>query len=704
MKKTLLILALATLLIPEMSAIRARKEYALYTQPDGSSFKVKITGDEWSRRITTSDGAAIIRDASGFWCYALADSQGRKYSSATRIGTAVSEEILTRSRAAASAVPGNRHVLRREELRRALRSASPSRAEATSVSTEIRVLVILAQTPDLKFSVGRQQFIDLASKKGYDFNGATGCIEEYFEDQLDGKYHISIDVSDIVTLRNNMAYYGANNSDDEDSRPAELVAEACRLAHDSSSNPVNFAEYDSDSDGYVDNVFVMVAGGDEADGAGDDHIWSHSWALSAARINLKLDGKTIDSYAISTELADLSGSLSYHGTFTGIGTFCHEFSHLLGLSDLYDTDYEKSGGTSNGMFLYTALMDNGNINNGSNTPPNYNAVDLDQLGLGVCEQASGGLWTLHPISKEKRYLRINTDNDDEYFLVECRDNSGWDAYIKGNGLAIYHIDKSTRSAGYSDSYRKTLTAHDRWYFYNEVNCRPDHQCAEFVPANTKATTPSQAFFPYSSKDSFGPTSNPAMKWWSGAAPDVAISDITRNSDGSVSFVISKSQSGLEATVFQDAAILHWEGPASSYTVRLNGETVVEGLKPYSAEAFACVLGGLSPNTEYVANIESGDEKGSISFKTKAHYSSGHPFIYLIGADRDSDGRFRSGAAIALRVYNAPYALSVRWSLNGKPISVSSDGYYYIKEEGTLKAEVSYEDGSKDIIVKEIKLL
>ena len=84
MKKTLLILALATLLIPEMSAIRARKEYALYTQPDGSSFKVKITGDEWSRRITTSDGAAIIRDASGFWCYALADSQGRQGSGICR--------------------------------------------------------------------------------------------------------------------------------------------------------------------------------------------------------------------------------------------------------------------------------------------------------------------------------------------------------------------------------------------------------------------------------------------------------------------------------------------------------------------------------------------------------------------------------------------------------------------------------------------
>jgi M6 family metalloprotease-like protein len=178
---------------------------------------------------------------------------------------------------------------------------------------------------------------------------------------------------------------------------------------------------DDDGDGEVDNVFVFFAGGDEAEGAGDDCIWSHAWYIKdGAGRNLVLDGKTINRYACTSELTlyrDAAGKVRQR--LAGIGSFCHEYSHTFDLPDMYDTDYESSGGHAEALWVSTSLMDGGNYNNLGSVPPNFNAVERELLGLSepvVIEQS--GVYTLEPVNKGGQCYRINTEED--HFLSHLR--------------------------------------------------------------------------------------------------------------------------------------------------------------------------------------------------------------------------------------------------------------------------------------------
>ena len=717
MRRVLSIFLLFAAAALSLQAIPARKSQALYRQPDGSTFEVRIRGDEWSRFVTTADGCAIATDEAGWWCYAVFSPDGSKKPSAYRVGSAVPAGVLARSRAIPYDAKRAHAALRRSQLREAVtRSRLPesrggdgalierSVSRAPETPQEHRILVILAQTQDVRFTATREMFVNMLTQQNYSYNGGTGSVKDYFDFQLDGRYDISIDVSSIVTVSENMYYYAKNDFKDDDTAPEKLVAEACQLAHDDPANPIDFSRYDVDGDGYVDNIFVFVPGADEADGApADSTIWSHSWSLKAGGINLTLDGKILDAYAISTELMDSGRSWKYSGTFTGIGTFCHEYSHILGLQDYYDTDYEGSGGQSEALWAVTALMDGGNSNNKSNTPPNYNAIDLYELEIGTCETATFGTYTLQPISREKRYLKLETDYPGEFYLIECRDNSGWDAYIKGKGLAIYHIDQSGRPSGHSTGQNRELTAYSRWYDFNEINCRPDRQCADMIEANPGSTSARTVFFPYGKTRAFGAYTTPTMTWWSGAKPELGLTDITLNADGSVTFKIAGEMFIEGVTAYQDAIVISWSGSDRECSVLLGDETRLTGITSYDGEKYAAVIEGLSPNTEYSVTVTDGRYTSTRTIKTKSYYPGSNPFIYLVDAERDESGRFVRGTSIPLRVYNAPDAQRIEWLFRGSPVTVAEDCRFTIKASGILVAKIHYADGSVDIIEKEILL-
>ena len=159
--------------------------------------------------------------------------------------------------------------------------------------------------------------MNMLTREGYSANGATGSAREYFNQQFNGKYEFSFDVTDIVTVSNSRSYYGGNDANGDDLRPHKMVMEACELV----DSKVDFSKYDQDGDGEVDNVFVFFAGLDEDAGASEDHIWSHAWYIKdGAGRNLELDGVLINRYACASELEGSSYQESY---MTGIGTFCH---------------------------------------------------------------------------------------------------------------------------------------------------------------------------------------------------------------------------------------------------------------------------------------------------------------------------------------------------------------------------------------------
>lgn len=510
--------------------------------------------------------------------------------------------------------------------------------------------------------------------------------ETYFNTQPGMDTGYSFDLAPIVTLPKKVSYYGANYSDRKD----VLLHEAVRYACTGSS--LDFSAYDNDQDGTVDNVFIITAGLSEADGAGEDWIWPQYGRLKDHGGVLDAKGKKIDSFCVCTELAsgqDISPRPA------GIGIFCHEFCHYLGLTDLYDTDGEGSGGTAEGLWS-TGIMDNGCK---GDEVPGFCAVDLEILGTGKSMPLTKGSHTLQPLSRSGKYFKAEGDDPDEFFLFECKE---------GLGLAIYHVDKSGKDAGWSDYYKKELTAAERWEL-SQVNCRPDRQCAQLLAA---APGNGGLFFPHGKQDSFSSDTDPAFRFGDGSTSALALTGIRVNTDGSVSFDVKEPIELNSCSIFQDAAIIRWTADASIADIAGYGLEWTSQSGNFSttapSDALSCTIEGLSPQTEYKFTLRvnysgGGSASVSSSFVTKVYRNDSHPYIYLKGSDRKADGRFEKGARIPLRVFNAPAASDVKWYFNGRRITAGADGYYTISEEGRLKAEVQCEDGSTEILIKDIRL-
>ena len=691
-----------------VSGSSPRRGTFLMYQPDGTSFLAQLKGDEFAKVLMTSDGYAVTKDDDGFYRYACFNPDGSRESTGYKVGSDVPTLVLANCRD----IPWKALREKTVELRRE-RLGGSGRAPRTRASGKIKkhCIIILAQFKDVSFMNGtsrRQEFIDLITKEG------SNSVLDYFNDQLGESYEINFTVGPVVTLSKELSYYGKNEDDKTgmDIHPQELVKEACQL----SDAYVDFSEFDDDNDGLVDNVFVIVAGKSEAEGADSDCMWPHQWYVP----DLNLDGKRILTYALSTELTvksqNSSGQLVW-GLCT-IGTFCHEYSHVLGLQDYYDTDGEGSEGESKTMWYYTALMDGGNFNNSGKTPPYYNALDREILGTGRPVEMKAGTVTLEPVDRNGRYVILeNPDNRDEFFLFECRAPQGWDSYIGGSGLAIYHVDMSGNMAGWSDDAAREVTARYRWE-NNEINCNPYYECADMIETSSDAMDVRQAFFPYKTINSFNANSNPPFKFNDGTEPPFAIAGITKNGEN-VTFTVYNSGetvpnvTDLKAEVYQDAAIITWQsdvagfnGPATVSWGESSGSKKTVSVSPYETGKYSLTLEGLSPTTAYSASISfvRNDVAGEISvidFLTKANQNGKKPYIYLEYLyEYRSGGKFLPGAGLPLRVANA-VGEKVGWTYDGAAIQTDGSGYFHPSKSGTLKATVYHSDGSKDIISKEI---
>ena len=338
----------------------------------------------------------------------------------------------------------------------------------------------------------------------------TSTATSYFNDQFSPSRTFSFTVLNTVRLPRGYASYGVNSSSVKDLYIGQLVREAVELSG------TNLSSYDNDSDGAVDIVYIITAGSSESDGAGADHIWPRQGRLSERGEAFSYFGKTIDSFAVCTESSSPA-------------VFCHEFAHQFGLMDMYDTDGSGSGGTAKGLWGSLSVMDKGISESSDRLPPNFCAVELDQLGLGTRISFTTGAFRLRPLSVRKEYMRIDTDTEGEYYLLECRKAEGWDRGIGGSGLVIYHIDRSENNSWYSDLYVRNLSALERWQ-YNQVNCRPDRPCAQVVTAIPGAANVSKVFFPQPGHTVFASDTDPSFRYWNGSASQYAIDDIVLDAD------------------------------------------------------------------------------------------------------------------------------------------------------------------------------
>ena len=478
---------------------------------DGTTVKARLVGDEFAHYWLGLNGKTY-QAVAGTETYQVVDPQ-----------------VITQ-RAKARRTMANSHRMKRLAPRRV--------GELNSITGQKKGLIILVNFSDVAFKSEDDNTLyqRIANEKNFSHGDFKGSMYDYFYAQSDGQFELTFDVVGPVTISNMQSYYGANDREGNDKHPAEMVIEALQAA----DSQVNFANYDWNEDGEVDQVYVVYAGKGEADGGATNTIWPHEWLLSDARYYgdgsgaQTLDGVTINTYACGPELDGETGKIA------GIGTMCHEFSHCLGYPDFYDTDY--SGGQGMGNW---DLMDNGSYNGNGYLPAGFTSYERWVAGWKTpieltTTQTVSNMKALQDVGSDT-YIIYNPGNQNEYFLLENRQLTGWDAGLPGKGLLILHVDykkldwDSNQANNTPSHQRMTWIAADNEYQYTM------YMGTKYFTEEGMANDP----YPYGTNNAFNKNTTPAAKLFNMNTDgsyylNSSVEDITQNADGTISFTFNES--------------------------------------------------------------------------------------------------------------------------------------------------------------------
>lgn len=428
MMKKIFTITLLLLLTLTVNAVPAKPVKKKVMTTDGRTIEVTLRGDEHFSFYTDNAGNPYVMGADD------------------RLELIAKEEV------------GERWTARKQAHIAQVGTASTSRRAPHRVGTagqttgNHRGLVILMQFQDVKFKTENPQatFNRFFNEVGYSDDGNTGSVRDYFLAQSYNQLTIDFDVVGPYTTKHDMAYYGAPRGDAHDCNPQGMVYEGVVAAHEAG---VDFSNYDWDNDGEVDQIFVIYAGYAEAQGAEENTIWPHESMLYGDLVRT-YDGKTIKTYGCSSELQGDGRRV----VLDGIGTACHEFSHCLGLPDMYDINY--SGGFGTSIF---DVMCSGSYNNDSRTPAGY--TSYERWFAGWMEPVEINSLTrvndMKPLATNpEAYILYNDKNKNEYYLLENRQPVGFDEGLYGShGLLILHVDYN--EGAWSSNSVNTIASHQR---------------------------------------------------------------------------------------------------------------------------------------------------------------------------------------------------------------------------------------------------
>ncbi|MCM1489972.1 MAG: M6 family metalloprotease domain-containing protein [Muribaculum sp.] len=546
MKQILLLAAAACVSVAAM-AIPAKPGFVTFTQPDGTEVQIKLVGDEHGHVAYTSDGLVVV-NVDGRLEYASFDESGIARASgkvvtsfnmdreeARRLQTSAQidrwAEILTANRDSKIALHDSRFKM-------STRSEDSSDGESTEetpgddensnegeervvplnfgrctssfpVLGEQKGLVILVEYDDVKFEYGDYEYFNrMLNEEGFSDHGSLGSARDWFIENSGGKFLPDFDVFGPVTLPNKRKYYGGNDVYGSDKRAHEMVIHAC----DSLDGKVDFTQYDRDGDGKIDNVFVFYAGKGEHDSNIANAVWPHSWEISVAEPDTTYiyDGVVLDHYACTCEYP------SGYKRPDGIGTFVHEFSHVMGLPDLYVTTY--TSGFTPGAW---SVLDQGPYNNDRLTPPNYSSYEKTALGwIDMLPMEEGPLELEDFTSTNKAYV-LPTERKNEFYFFENRQQIGNDAYLPYHGMLVWRVDYSK----------------NHWDM-NTVNNTASHQRVDLIEADNKKTEATRKGDPFPGIDNiteFTFETAPKLESWSKKELAFDIKNIVETEDGLITF-------------------------------------------------------------------------------------------------------------------------------------------------------------------------
>lgn len=593
-------------------------------QADGSWLTIQMRGDEHGHYVLTPDGIPLVFNARqenyeyADWKDGKVQASGIKAVEASERTAKVKAFVESLDK---SAILESFKRARLQQLQQTLSSrrnaslkagSNPQKEKLNNFPTigEVHSLVILVQFADTKFSTvgsdAHQFFNNMLNEPGFTYsNGANGSARDFYLNSSNGRFQPQFDVIGPVTLPEKYSYYGANqgSSVDNPARLEQFVREACTLA-----DPlVDFSQYDHNQDGYIDNIYFFYAGKGEADSGDGNAIWPHSAYYSdmakdagLSETSLKLNGVEVGNYTCSNEI---NGTLITPQP-AGIGTFVHEFGHVLGLADHYDVNY--------GMTTFAPgsfdTMAQASYNNNGNTPAAFSAYEracLGWLDLTVLKNGVDSLNVLPDLNdSNKAYVvPVGGTNYEEYFIMENRQKKGWDAFIPGHGMLLWHIDYDAKA-----------------WEKNELNITGTHQRVDIVEADNKLSDNTRA------GDPFPGTSNVTqcnLTSWAGGKV-MSLDDIEEK-DGIINLMLGGlnlklNTPDVKVTEVQDSSIVvGWTDVPVAKRYVLNISSVVNGKKEslplynnkvYTAAQPSLHVEGLSPETTYEITLQA--NRGSYS--------------------------------------------------------------------------------------------
>lgn len=520
MKKLYLMLSMLFAFGTAANAVPAKKLQKVITLTNGTQVSVELRGDEYLSWWEGTDGTAYRTTATDENVFEAFDLEAQKPAAAAR-----------RARAEQG------RVARLARVKNSLKGADDKMrglgGDHITYKGVKKGLVVLVDFKNKKFADGHDLEYYKNVINGKDFSdeeeGYVGSVRDYFLAQSNGQFELDFDVVGPVTMSKNYGYYGNDGAYQKDEKVYEMIKEAC----DGIQDKVNLKDYDWDGDGEADQVFFLYAGLGQASGGSHSTIWPHESELRYWPCGvLSYSTGKINTYACANELQpETQGSSRYISA--GIGTICHEFSHCLGFADMYDT----TGGGGYGMSVFD-VMDQGSYNGNGFVPCNYTAFERIYAGwveaIELIDPAT--VKDMKSVSDYGRpFIMYNYKNTNEYFLLENRQNTGWDKGLYGsNGLLIVHVN-------YVPS---------RWA-NNSVNSSAEKiQCCTVVNADGSRENTQYSLqgdlYPYEVKgvtmnDEFTDESEPAAKLYTknsdnSYALGIPITNIKR-SKGSISFLV-----------------------------------------------------------------------------------------------------------------------------------------------------------------------
>ena len=424
-------------------------------QADGSVITVILRGDEHINWYTTLDGVLLVQGADNNYYIGKVEKSGNLIATKQ-----LAHEAHTRSQA-------ERNLIAKQDKEKFFAYVNKVAEESENAydnspltrgpivdsgyggvpyfphTGSPKALVILAEFQDVPFTIqdtkkiftnylmNEGHFSDTRYGQNQNYKGVRG----YFKDCSYGQFTPVFDVIGPVKLPKPQAVYGEGIHD----RMDLLLPDVCEAVDDS----VNFADYDANNDGMVDLVYVIYAGySANYNGNKETDIWPKSGTVN---ISNTYDGKSIHRYGVSNELAGDENKTKGKEKINGIGLFCHEFSHTLGLPDIYAIDKKAKNQDDQGMEFWD-LMDGGTEVRGGRVPASYLAWEREVMGwIKIDELKNDSLIeNLKSIDNGgKAYKIVNPNNSNEYIVLQSMQkgpwNQGWGDGTYGKGLLAYRI-------------------------------------------------------------------------------------------------------------------------------------------------------------------------------------------------------------------------------------------------------------------------